>query len=120
MRDELDYHRPERCIGTGGTVRAVARVVLASDPDSEDAALLGAELETSAIAELAGRLRRMPHEERLTLPGMAARRADILPTGALVLATFLEATGYESLTVCDWGLREGIMLDAVWKPQGDA
>jgi len=117
VRDELDIHRPERCIGTGGTVRAVARLMLASNPESEDTALLGAELETAAIAELADRLRHARHEERLALPGMSARRADILPAGALILATLLEETGYERLTVCDWGLREGIMLDAVWKPQ---
>jgi exopolyphosphatase/guanosine-5'-triphosphate,3'-diphosphate pyrophosphatase len=91
--------------------------MLASNPESEDTALLGAELETAAIAELANRLRHASYEERLALPGMSARRADILPAGALILATLLEETGYERLTVCDWGLREGIMLDAVWKPQ---
>ena len=120
VKDELDIHRPKRCIGTGGTVRAVARLMFASNPDSEDATLLGAELETVAIAELASRLRRASYEERLEFPGMSTRRADILPAGALILATLLEETGYDRLTVCDWGLREGIMLDAVWKrkPEG--
>jgi broad specificity phosphatase PhoE len=116
VRDELDIHTPERCIGTGGTIRAVARLLLASDPQSDDTALLGAELESEAIADLAARLRRMPESERLELPGMSARRADILPTGATILANVLTETGFERLTVCDWGLREGIMLDAVWKP----
>jgi phosphohistidine phosphatase SixA len=117
VRDELDIHAPERCIGSGGTIRAVARLLLASDPQSDDTALLGVELETAAIGDLAGRLRGIPQKERLELPGMAARRADILPTGAAILANVLEETGCERITVCDWGLREGVMLDAIWKPQ---
>jgi phosphohistidine phosphatase SixA len=117
VRDELAIHTPERCIGTGGTVRAVARLLLAADPQSDDTALLGVELETDAIADLATRLRRTPLPERNALPGMSTRRADILPTGAAILAHTLAETGFDSVTVCDWGLREGVMLDAVWKPQ---
>jgi broad specificity phosphatase PhoE len=117
VRDELDVHTPERCIGTGGTIRAVARLLLAADPQSDDTALLGVELEATAIAELATELRRTPQEERRALPGMAARRADILPTGAAIIAHTLAETGFDRVTVCDWGLREGVMLDAVWKPQ---
>jgi exopolyphosphatase/pppGpp-phosphohydrolase len=30
-----------------------------------------------------------------------------------VLETVLDALGADSVVVCDWGLREGIMLDAL-------
>jgi exopolyphosphatase/guanosine-5'-triphosphate,3'-diphosphate pyrophosphatase len=116
--EPIRLHEPQRCIATGGTVRAIARVLLAIDPDEVDTALFGTELAASDIGDLAQRLRELSHEERISLPGMNPRRADILPAGALVLATTLEELGIPELMVCDWGLREGIMLDAVRDSNG--
>jgi phosphohistidine phosphatase SixA len=113
IRDAVLTREPRRCIATGGTVRALTRVLLATNPDEEDTALLGTEIPTRVIGDLAARLRDLSHEERLSLPGMSPRRADILPAGALVLATILQELRLPALTVCDWGLREGVMLDAV-------
>jgi exopolyphosphatase/guanosine-5'-triphosphate,3'-diphosphate pyrophosphatase len=45
--------------------------------------------------------------------GVRRRRADLLPTGALVLSTLVDELGLEGLTICDWGLREGVLLDAL-------
>jgi len=116
VRRALDSREPNRCIATGGTVRALARVILARNPQAEDPSLLGAELKASALKQLAETLQRVSHEERLAIPGMNAQRADILPTGAIIIASVLEELGFKRLTVCDWGLREGIMLDAVRGP----
>jgi exopolyphosphatase/pppGpp-phosphohydrolase len=38
---------------------------------------------------------------------------DLLPTGSVIVATLAELLGVERLTVCDWGLREGVILEAV-------
>jgi exopolyphosphatase/guanosine-5'-triphosphate,3'-diphosphate pyrophosphatase len=120
VRKAVRQRAPERCIATGGTVRALAHVLLASSPQAEDASLLGAELPAPALAELAERLQRASHAERLAMPGMSPRRADLLPAGAAILASVLGELGFQSLTLCDWGLREGIMLDAVRTPELDA
>jgi exopolyphosphatase/guanosine-5'-triphosphate,3'-diphosphate pyrophosphatase len=52
-------------------------------------------------------------EERRRTPGLRRDRADLLPTGALVLATTLRELGLRGLRVCDWGLREGVLLEAL-------
>jgi exopolyphosphatase/pppGpp-phosphohydrolase len=44
---------------------------------------------------------------------MQRRRADLLPTGALILATLADTLSLESFTVSDWGLREGIILETI-------
>jgi exopolyphosphatase/pppGpp-phosphohydrolase len=44
---------------------------------------------------------------------MRRGRADLVPTGAVVLATVVSELGLDGLTICDWGLREGVMLDAL-------
>ncbi|MCP5042135.1 MAG: Ppx/GppA family phosphatase, partial [bacterium] len=63
------------------------------------------------LAALAAKLRRATHEERLRMPTMRARRADLLPTGALILTTLLSELALAELVVSDWGLREGVLLE---------
>ena len=53
----------------------------------------------------------LSHAERLRMRGIRRRRADLLPTGALILQTVSEELGLDGFTVCDWGLREGILLN---------
>ena len=50
-------------------------------------------------------------EQRLEMPTVRPRRVDLLPTGALILESLLEQLGIEELTVSDWGLREGVLLE---------
>ena len=47
------------------------------------------------------------------MPGMRRRRVDLLPVGALVLATLADLLELEGYTLTDWGLREGVLLEAV-------
>jgi exopolyphosphatase/guanosine-5'-triphosphate,3'-diphosphate pyrophosphatase len=54
-----------------------------------------------------------PRAARLRLPGMRRRRVDLLPVGALVLAALAEQLDLEGYTLTDWGLREGVLLEAV-------
>jgi exopolyphosphatase/guanosine-5'-triphosphate,3'-diphosphate pyrophosphatase len=62
---------------------------------------------------LARRLARSSHADRLELPGVDEKRADLLPTGAVIMATVLERLSLPGLMICDWGLREGVILDAL-------
>jgi exopolyphosphatase/guanosine-5'-triphosphate,3'-diphosphate pyrophosphatase len=71
------------------------------------------EVEAHELAALAERLTRLSSRQRLDMPGISARRIDLLPTGAVIVATLAELLGAERLTVCDWGLREGVILEAL-------
>ena len=51
--------------------------------------------------------------ERRRLPGLDEKRAELLPAGSMLLVTALDLFEFDSLTVSDWALREGIVLDAV-------
>jgi exopolyphosphatase/guanosine-5'-triphosphate,3'-diphosphate pyrophosphatase len=104
---------PVRTIATGGTVRALARLVLGHGEAEAPGDLRGMLLATDDLEALARRLARSSHEERLKLAGVDEKRADLLPIGAIVLATALEALRLPGLMVCDWGLREGVILTAL-------
>ncbi len=108
--------RPDRCIATGGTIRALSRLA-----DEERARRSGqlrqpGRLTRKRIARLSERLASSTHEERLLMRGMSRNRADLLPTGALILREVMRALDASPLTLCDWGLREGVLLDALVQP----
>jgi exopolyphosphatase/guanosine-5'-triphosphate,3'-diphosphate pyrophosphatase len=51
--------------------------------------------------------------ERRRIPGLELRRADLVPAGAMVLAAAMELFGFDELTVSEWALREGMVLDTI-------
>lgn len=55
----------------------------------------------------------MASAERAALPGVEARRADLLPAGALVATTVMKLAGLDTMVGCEWALREGVVLDAI-------
>jgi exopolyphosphatase/guanosine-5'-triphosphate,3'-diphosphate pyrophosphatase len=52
-------------------------------------------------------------KQRLKVPGLDARRADIIVGGAVLLAETFDALGIEEMTVSDYALREGLVLDTL-------
>jgi exopolyphosphatase / guanosine-5'-triphosphate,3'-diphosphate pyrophosphatase len=105
-----------RTVASGGTARALARIATARArrPGESSSAQVGqVELPAAQVAEMADRLASLPLEDRLRLPGMPARRAPVLPLGAVVLATTAEILGIDHYVVSEWGLREGALIDAL-------
>ena len=49
--------------------------------------------------------------ERRTIMHFAPQRADIIVAGGFILEETMNALGIESLRVCDWSLREGVIID---------
>jgi exopolyphosphatase/guanosine-5'-triphosphate,3'-diphosphate pyrophosphatase len=49
--------------------------------------------------------------QRLTIPGLDPRRADLVVAGGVLLDTILRRLGAEDITLCDLALREGLVLD---------
>jgi len=99
-------------IAAGGTARALARVLIAREKNPPDSGIRNLVIARAALSNLTEQLLASSHAERLTMPGMDPRRADLLPIGAAVLDGLLRDLGARSLSICDWGLREGILLDA--------
>ena len=103
---------PQRAIATGGTLRALARIerertTKHAPPDTS------LDLTLDHLAQLEATLTKSSHEERLRMRGMKKSRADLVPTGAIILATVADVLGLGGFTVCDWGLREGVLLQAL-------
>jgi exopolyphosphatase/guanosine-5'-triphosphate,3'-diphosphate pyrophosphatase len=104
--------RSSHAVATGGTVRALGRLITQVRGDAV-AEGESARLTRDELHELTERLVASRHDERLDMRGVRRRRADLLPTGAVILSTLCDALGVETLTICDWGLRHGVLLDAL-------
>ncbi len=49
--------------------------------------------------------------ERTSIPGMEAKRADIIPAGIIILMKIFELFRIKKMVVSEYALREGIVLD---------
>jgi len=101
---------PRTCVLGGGTARAVARLALARRGKPPETPINGLEISYTALAGLADDLVHSAQADRLAMPGMHKQRVDLLATGALILTTTAETLELDGWVVCDWGLREGVML----------
>ncbi len=101
---------PTRCIGVGGTVRAVARI-LASRQGDERVAARGIFVARPDLAALGRELQELDRPTRESLASVTPRRAELLPFGVEILCAMLSLLRSDGFTLCDWGLREGIVLD---------
>ena len=112
----------DRVIASGGTVRALARLAMGLHRPAPRSGSSGAssvnqvELPAGQLHELADRLATLDLDARMALPGIQARRAPLLPIGALVFSTLVDHLGLRGLVVSEWGLREGAILDSLSLP----
>ncbi|MEX1178055.1 MAG: Ppx/GppA phosphatase family protein [Nitriliruptor sp.] len=99
-------------VAVGGTVRALARMIAVRDDVWLPATLNQLEVTTAQLVTARDQLVTADLEARAAIPGVKQRRADHIHIAATVLVEVLEQLGLDRITVSDWGLREGILLDA--------
>jgi len=105
-------------VGSSGTAETLAAMVYArrgEEPQSLNAATISLQELTEVVDDLAGA---KTTEERRKLPGIDSARADILLGGAIVLEQVCAGLGIEELTISEYALREGVLLDAIHRLRG--
>lgn len=99
---------PDKVVGTSKTMRSLARIAGAAP--SGEGPYVRRELTRASITETIARISSMPAADRAQLPGVSASRAHQLLGGAIVAEAAMDLLGVESLEICPWALREGIIL----------
>jgi exopolyphosphatase/guanosine-5'-triphosphate,3'-diphosphate pyrophosphatase len=113
VRALRDGAAPLRAVGTAGTIRDLGRLGLGLALGSAPERIRGVAVTRRQLEVAYARLVAVPTDERLELPGVSVKRVDLLPAGGAVLLATMEAFGLEQVELCDWGLREGVLLDAL-------
>ena len=99
---------PQLTVGSSKTIRSLARACGAAP--AGEGPYVPRTLSRADLSELVPRLAQMSPEQRRQLPGVSAYRAPQLLAGAIVVESALELLGVETLAVCPWALREGLIL----------
>ena len=102
----------ERVIGTSGTILSLG--ALASvDSRSADDDVRNLRVPAKQFRRIRKELTALTLTERLRVPGLDPRRADLIVAGAVLFDTILKALDAQEVTLCDLSLREGLALDYI-------
>jgi exopolyphosphatase / guanosine-5'-triphosphate,3'-diphosphate pyrophosphatase len=102
------FGTPDHVVGTSKTFRQLAR--LGGAARSAEGLYVQRELSRSSLEEWAPKLAGIPAERRAELPGVSEGRAPQLVAGAMVAEAAMDLLGVETLEICPWALREGVIL----------
>lgn len=102
---ELREQSWDYATATSGTALAIGAALNDTKPGVSSSVVL-AELKT-----LNAKIAALPLAERREVAGLSPQRADIIVAGGLVLEETMSALEIESLRICDWSLREGVIID---------
>ncbi len=103
----------DRVIGTSGTILSLGAVAVTAARGTPPGDLRNLRVTAKQIRRLRKDLVSLDLEERLAVPGLDPRRADLVVAGAVLLDTILRELGAEELTLCTLALREGLVLDYI-------
>jgi len=99
----------DHTVATSKTFRSLARVCGAAP--SEDGPFVRRWLERDDLDKWLPKITAMDSDERSELPGVSGARAHQLVAGGLVAEAVMDLFKIESLEICPWALREGVILE---------
>jgi exopolyphosphatase / guanosine-5'-triphosphate,3'-diphosphate pyrophosphatase len=118
--NEIDRHCEQitstgfdRVIGTSGTILSLGAVATAIAEGTAPSELRNLRVPAKQIRRLRKEVVALSLAQRLTIPGLDPRRADLVVAGAVLLDAILRRLGAEDITLCDLALREGLVLDYI-------
>lgn len=98
----------DRTVGTSKTFRSLGRIAGAAP--ASDGPYVPRVLRLDDLRQVVRTLADMPVSERSDLPGVSEGRAPQVLAGALVAESVMELAGVETLDLCPWAVREGVIM----------
>ena len=99
---------PDHVVATSKTFKQLARIAGAAR--STEGLYVQRELKRESLEAWVPRLAGMSAAQRAELPGVSEGRSSQLLAGALVAEGAMDLFGVESVEICPWALREGVIL----------
>lgn len=100
----------EDAVGTSGTINTLVAMARAARGE-EVGRLHGASASAPEIARITRELCESRGDIRAELPGIDAKRADLMPAAGILADFILRTSEARSLTACTWAMREGLLLE---------
>ena len=102
----------DRLIGTSGTILSLGTMAVA-DASGAPEDVRNRRVPAKALHRLRKALVEAVFAERLRVPGMDPRRADLSVAGSVLFDTIVRRLGADEFILCDLALREGLVLDYI-------
>jgi len=107
-------YRPEVVVGSSGTITNIARMVAFERGEEETESVNNFTFTQHEMTDVVKNiLDARDATGRSGLGGLDPGRADIIPAGAIILEQILKELNIKSMTVSEYALREGIVLDTI-------
>jgi exopolyphosphatase/guanosine-5'-triphosphate,3'-diphosphate pyrophosphatase len=103
----------DRVIGTSGTILSIGAVASTAARGTPPEELRNLRVAAKQIRRLRKEVTDLNLQERLAIPALDPRRADLIVAGTVLLDTILRRLEAEELTLCDLALREGLVIDYI-------
>jgi exopolyphosphatase/guanosine-5'-triphosphate,3'-diphosphate pyrophosphatase len=101
-------------VGTSGTIQSVAAMIHYYREGERAKVLNGFSFTKEELFKITDEvLSKKTLEERLKIKGIEEKRADIIPAGLIILRQIFKLLKIENMTVSDFALREGIILETI-------
>jgi len=104
----LDAGAPDLAVATSKTFRSLARLTGAAP--SAAGPMVKRTLTANGLRQLIAFISRMTAVDRAELEGVSAERAPQIVAGALVAEASMRALSIDTVDICPWALREGLIL----------
>ncbi|UVO13592.1 Ppx/GppA family phosphatase [Mycobacterium sp. SVM_VP21] len=104
----LDAGPPDLAVASSKTFRSLARLTGAAP--SAAGPRVRRTLTATGLRQLISFISRMTTADRAELEGVSAERAPQIVAGALVAEASMRALAIETVEICPWALREGLIL----------
>lgn len=99
---------PDLAVGTSKTFRSLARLTGAAP--SSAGSRVKRTLTIAGLRQLIAFISRMTTADRAELEGVSSDRAQQLVAGALIAEASMRALALDTIEICPWALREGLIL----------
>ncbi|GAB2919329.1 Ppx/GppA family phosphatase [Streptomyces mayteni] len=106
--DFTRFGAADRVVATSKTFKQLARIAGAAR--SSEGLYVRRDLSRAELRNWGQKLAELPVRERQLLPGVSEGRARQLLAGAVVAEAAMDLFGVESVEICPWALREGVIL----------
>jgi exopolyphosphatase/guanosine-5'-triphosphate,3'-diphosphate pyrophosphatase len=101
-----EWPRVGRVYGSSGTIRAIARLLKKNGGSPKT-------FDLAALKKLNKKMSTMTTTQLLGIPGMEARRVDMILAGSVLLEECLEALHCRKVVTTEYSLRDGIFVEQV-------
>ena len=113
IAEEVRPFEPKVVVGSSGTLEDLARMVAARRDQQLPVSLNQLSFTSEEFLPLHDEIVASKASERRRMDGLEPRRVDLIVAGSMFLATAMSVFEFDAMTVSEWSLREGILLDVI-------